>query len=324
MDNQQTQRIAPGRLPLWISIAALLAAGAALGLFFLGQAEKPAQQRDKELSAELDNLKGGLPPMWGGWPSNGFMVRVENGPTVYFTGDTGLMLNWEAIRDYYEPDIVIATHSNLYQMGAEEWAYAMNIVQPRYVLPSHYGSFPFYPQSADDFVEIIETRTPATGVAPPTPGEEFELMGLKFTWLGHAGYIMETPAGSRVVFDPEWRAANAKRYPEEFKDPEKVAADLILVSHGHFDHFDPQALRELLRPAPDRTPYLVQVFEFSAFSKKLLPEYAERLLPINVGNWITKETMQNAYGAEDSYPGDIDIAAVAATHSSGFSSPIGE
>ena len=51
-------------------------------------------------------------------------------------------------------------------------------------------------------------------------------------WLGHATFLLETPGGKRVLIDP-WIQGNPA-CPESWKNP--GVADLILVTHGHFDH----------------------------------------------------------------------------------------
>ena len=61
---------------------------------------------------------------------------------------------------------------------------------------------------------------------------------LAITWLGHATFLVRTPGGKRLLFDP-WLIANPA-CPEKFKKPPK--ADLILVSHGHSDHTGDLAL----------------------------------------------------------------------------------
>lgn len=311
-------------LSVLLAVTLIISLGSLWGVTLLNKSTLLIPEQIIEIRKDVANIKGGLPPFWGGWPAQGWMVKVEDGPTVYFAGDTDLMINWEAIRDFYAPDIVVATHSKIYQMGVEEWVYAINIIQPSYVLASHHNSFPFYPKDDSDFVIAMNERTPATGVTLPAPGEQFEIMGLEFTWLGHSGFVMETPNGSRIVLDPEWKAVNAANYPPQYKTAEGLAADLILITHGHFDHFNPEVLRILLQPRGDRISYLAQLFEFSAFTQKLIPEAAARgqLLPINLGVWITAEDMSNAYGVSDSYPDDVQIAGIFATHSSGILSTI--
>jgi L-ascorbate metabolism protein UlaG (beta-lactamase superfamily) len=54
---------------------------------------------------------------------------------------------------------------------------------------------------------------------------------LKVTWYGHAAFLLESPAGTKVLIDP-W-LQNPKAPPNALRD---IAADLILVTHGHNDH----------------------------------------------------------------------------------------
>jgi len=54
---------------------------------------------------------------------------------------------------------------------------------------------------------------------------------LSLTWLGHSSFVMTTPGGVTVVFDP-WFTGN----PSFPQGREPKSADLVLVSHGHSDH----------------------------------------------------------------------------------------
>ena len=57
---------------------------------------------------------------------------------------------------------------------------------------------------------------------------------LSITWLGHSTFIVRTPGGTRVLFDP-WFTSNPS-CPDAMKKPPKD--DVILASHGHFDHME--------------------------------------------------------------------------------------
>jgi L-ascorbate metabolism protein UlaG (beta-lactamase superfamily) len=57
-------------------------------------------------------------------------------------------------------------------------------------------------------------------------------MSLSITWLGHATFLLQTPGGKKILFDP-WVTGNPKS-PESAK--KLGALDLILITHGHSDH----------------------------------------------------------------------------------------
>jgi len=55
-------------------------------------------------------------------------------------------------------------------------------------------------------------------------------MAVKFTWLGHGTFGVET-GGYKLLIDPYFSGN-----PTASTTMDKVSADFILVSHGHFDH----------------------------------------------------------------------------------------
>jgi L-ascorbate metabolism protein UlaG (beta-lactamase superfamily) len=54
---------------------------------------------------------------------------------------------------------------------------------------------------------------------------------LAITWFGHATFLVTTPGGKRIVFDP-WLKGNPKTPVGATIDK----ADVICVTHGHSDH----------------------------------------------------------------------------------------
>jgi L-ascorbate metabolism protein UlaG (beta-lactamase superfamily) len=61
---------------------------------------------------------------------------------------------------------------------------------------------------------------------------------LAVTWLGHSTFLVRTPGGKRLLIDP-WLTSNPS-CPDSMKKQPMI--DLILASHGHFDHIDDLAL----------------------------------------------------------------------------------
>jgi L-ascorbate metabolism protein UlaG (beta-lactamase superfamily) len=69
-------------------------------------------------------------------------------------------------------------------------------------------------------------RLPAnTSANRPAPGS------LAVTWLGHSTFLMQSPKGVRLMFDPWLGNPSAPAQPRKI---DKL--DLLLVTHGHSDH----------------------------------------------------------------------------------------
>ena len=68
---------------------------------------------------------------------------------------------------------------------------------------------------------------------------------MQITWLGHASFLLETDSGMKIVTDP---------YGQKIMPHYAPAADLVTVSHEHFDHADTDSLPrcgEILRGAKE-------------------------------------------------------------------------
>lgn len=74
----------------------------------------------------------------------------------------------------------------------------------------------------------LVTTAAAQPKGAPTPKPKTEV-----TWFGHAAFAIKTPGGKTILVDP-WLTNPTN--PTGKDDVTKVAADLILVTHGHTDH----------------------------------------------------------------------------------------
>ena len=70
---------------------------------------------------------------------------------------------------------------------------------------------------------------------------------LAITWYGHSTFLVRTPGGVRLLFDP-WFTGNPSCPPASKRPP---VADLVLVSHGHADHTGDVVLASRESAAPD-------------------------------------------------------------------------
>src|SRR5205807_8753896 len=64
------------------------------------------------------------------------------------------------------------------------------------------------------------------------PIHKMQMNGVQITWLGHATFKITSPQGKVILIDP-WTQGNPA-CPDSHKQIDKV--DIMLVSHGHFDH----------------------------------------------------------------------------------------
>lgn len=108
---------------------------------------------------------------------------------------------------------------------------------------------------------------------------------LSITWLGHSTFIIVTPGGKRIVTDP-WLEGNPMCPPDRRKIDR---ADLILVSHGHFDHTGDVVTVSRATNAP-----IVAVFELA--------------------QWLERKGLQNVQGM--GIGGTVSVAGLEVTMTS--------
>jgi len=113
-------------------------------------------------------------PIQPGSGAIGYILDIEDGPAIYFSGDTGVMADMMIIRDLYRPDVAIMTVGGKYNMGYREAAYAASMLLPRYVIPTHYGTFEDQPLDLDVFEAEMKVRAPSAKLVRIKPGESFD------------------------------------------------------------------------------------------------------------------------------------------------------
>jgi L-ascorbate metabolism protein UlaG (beta-lactamase superfamily) len=131
--------------------------------------------------------------------------------------------------------------------------------------------------------------------------------GSTLTWYGHAAFKLTTPSGKVVLIDPWITNPSNKSGAQEVAALDKV--DLILISHGHFDH----------------------VGDAVAIAKKT---GAKLVATFDLGNALVKdagfpakqygmETGGNFGGELSLLDGEVSVTFVPAVHSSSVTSGAG-
>src|SRR5919199_1923772 len=95
----------------------------------------------------------------GGEPV-GFVIRLENGFTIYHMGDTGLFSDMRLIGSYYKPDLVMVPIGGHFVMDPKDAAYAIkNYLKPKIAIPMHYGTIPQLKGTPEEFIQALGKTT---------------------------------------------------------------------------------------------------------------------------------------------------------------------
>lgn len=81
----------------------------------------------------------------------GFLITIKGGPTIYHTGDTDLFSDMALIKKYGRVDLMLACMGDHFTMGPKRAAEAVRLVDPKMVVPMHYGTFPMLTGTSEDF-----------------------------------------------------------------------------------------------------------------------------------------------------------------------------
>ena len=122
-----------------------------------------------------DWSEAGAGPLHLGEPV-GFIIGLEDGTRVYYTGDTDVFGDMAMIRDMHKPDIAIMPIGGHYTMDPAGAARATSMLGVRAVIPVHYGTFPILagtPHALKDELQRIgcgaHVIAPERGVSTPLP-----------------------------------------------------------------------------------------------------------------------------------------------------------
>ena len=105
-----------------------------------------------------------------GGTAAGFVLKFEDGYTVYHTGDTGLFSDMKLIAQLYKPQVVMMCIGGFYTMSPVEAAEAVKLLKPKMVIPMHFGTFPALSGSPEALKKALPKSVP-TKVVVLKPGE---------------------------------------------------------------------------------------------------------------------------------------------------------
>ena len=101
----------------------------------------------------------------------GIVIRLEDGRTVYFAGDTCVFGDMQLIRHLWEPDYAVLPIGDHFTMGPREAAIAIDMLGNPRVVPCHWGTFPVLRGTPDE----LQREAPKATVVRIEPGGTIEL-----------------------------------------------------------------------------------------------------------------------------------------------------
>ncbi len=103
----------------------------------------------------------------GGEPA-GYIIKLENGFTIYHAGDTGIFSDMKIIGSYYKPDLALLPIGGHFTMDPAHAAYATRtMLKPKHVVPMHYGTFPPLKGTPEQFKKALgKSRTKVHAMQP--------------------------------------------------------------------------------------------------------------------------------------------------------------
>ena len=102
----------------------------------------------------------------------GIVVRLEEGKTIYFAGDTCVFGDMALIARLHAPlDVAVLPIGDWFTMGPAEAALALELLGNPRCVPSHFGTFPILTGTVDE----LAAAAPAATIERLQPGDTIEL-----------------------------------------------------------------------------------------------------------------------------------------------------
>ena len=83
----------------------------------------------------------------------GFLLNLQGGKRLYNAGDTALLMEMQLLKG--KVDVALLPIGDNYTMGPEDAARAVEFIQPKVVIPMHYGTWEPIAQDPNEFRELV-------------------------------------------------------------------------------------------------------------------------------------------------------------------------
>jgi len=99
----------------------------------------------------------------------GIVVRLEDGYTVYFAGDTCVFGDMALIGRLYQPDLAVLPIGDWFTMGPPEAAVALDLIGASRCVPCHFGTFGLLTGTPDELAKLAPKSVEVVSEEPGVP-----------------------------------------------------------------------------------------------------------------------------------------------------------
>jgi len=101
----------------------------------------------------------------------GFVLEIQGGPTIYYTGDTDLFTDMKLIAQFHKVDLMLVCIGGHFTMDPVRAAQAVEWVNPKQAVPMHFGTYGLLKGTPAQFKEALEKRKLGDRMMEMKPGE---------------------------------------------------------------------------------------------------------------------------------------------------------
>jgi len=103
----------------------------------------------------------------------GYIIRLEDGTTIYHAGDTGIFDSMKTFGEFYKIDVAMLPIGSVFTMDPIQASWAAKMIAPKKVIPMHFKTFPILVQDAKSFVDLAKSEAPGVEVIGLNPGQDY-------------------------------------------------------------------------------------------------------------------------------------------------------
>lgn len=103
----------------------------------------------------------------------GYVLDIDNGATVYFSGDSDVFGDMAIIRELYAPNVAIVSCGGRFTMTYKGGAMAASLLGADYFIPMHFNTFPFNQLDRDKLEAAMKVRAPHCKLVRIEPMQSF-------------------------------------------------------------------------------------------------------------------------------------------------------